>query len=104
MGGNVEAHAEWEERLARAEAPRSDAAPKKGSPVIDRLLAAPYGHTLRRTTDGQYLTVLHLTRGDEVIIVAPTFDESATKALDIADTRRRQRPRIQWFEGSGFGG
>ena len=54
-------------------------------PVIRRLLAAPYGHQLRWLDSGLHSTVLTLTGGEEVMIVAPTFNESVTRALDIAD-------------------
>lgn len=56
--------------------------------VIVRLLASPYEHELKRNGE-LYVTTLRVGPGKEVMIVAPTFDESATRALDIADDMAR---------------
>lgn len=54
--------------------------------IIKRLLASPYGHTLKWINDGKlHMATILVDRDREVTIVAPTFDESVNKALDIAD-------------------
>jgi hypothetical protein len=55
-------------------------------PAIERLMNAPYGHDIRRDSAGNSHVTLYDLNGTMLhTIVAPTFDEAATRALDIAD-------------------
>jgi hypothetical protein len=55
------------------------------SEVVGRLLHAPYGHTIRRDKQGNSHVSLYQLDGTLMhTIVAPTFDEAATRALDLA--------------------
>lgn len=60
------------------------------SPIVARLMDAPYGHHIERDNAGNSHVTLY---GEEerhlVTIVAPTFDEAVTRALDIADDLTR---------------
>jgi hypothetical protein len=54
------------------------------SDATARLLGAPYGHWVRRDTAGNSHVTLYDAKGVELItIVAPTFDEAVTRALDF---------------------
>lgn len=56
-----------------------------GSAVIERLMNAPYGHFIRRDNAGNSHVSLYQLDGTLLhTIVAPTFDEAVTKALDLA--------------------
>ena len=55
-------------------------------PIVKRLLDAPYGHDIRRDDAGNSHVTLYGDRKTHIVtIVAPTFDEAVTRALDIAD-------------------
>jgi len=56
------------------------------SAVIDRLLRAPFGHSIRRDKAGNLHVTITPPDTDKAIhtIVAPTFDEAVTRALDLA--------------------
>jgi len=55
------------------------------SDVIKRLMNAPYEHWVRRDNAGSSHVTLYDAKGAELItIVAPTFDEAVTRALDLA--------------------
>ncbi len=59
------------------------------SEVVERLLHAPYGHTIRRDKQGNSHVSLYQLDGTLMhTIVAPTFDEAATRALDLAPALR----------------
>ena len=60
------------------------------SPVVERFVNAPYGHRSQIDKGGLYHVTLYALDGRELVtIVAPTFDEAATRALDIADEMHR---------------
>ena len=55
--------------------------------AINRLLRAPFGHTIVRDTAGNlHVTLYESGKRGRLIhtIVAPTFDEAVTRALDLA--------------------
>ena len=55
-------------------------------PVVERFCNAPYGHRVHRCKAGLSHVTLYALNGRELVtIVAPTFTEAATRALDIAD-------------------
>jgi len=55
------------------------------SDVIERLMKAPYGHRIHRDVAGNSHVTLYDAKDRVIItIVAPTFDEAVTKALDLA--------------------
>lgn len=57
--------------------------------VLERLMHAPYGHRITRDAAGNAHVTLYDERGQVIhTIVAPTFEEAATRALDIADRMR----------------
>ena len=55
------------------------------SAFIDRLLAAPYAHTIGRDNAGNSHVTLMREDRVSITIVAPTFDEAVTRALDAMD-------------------
>jgi hypothetical protein len=56
------------------------------NPVVNRLLSAPYGHTITRDKAGNsHVTIFRANGALLHTIVAPTFDEAVTRALDLAD-------------------
>ena len=57
-------------------------------PTVERLLNAPYGHKIMRDNAGNsHVTLYDLNGAMLHTIVAPTFDEAVTRALDLADSR-----------------
>ena len=59
-------------------------------PIVERFCNAPYGHRVHRDKGGLSHVTLYALDGRELVtIVAPTFDEAATSALDIADEMHR---------------
>ena len=55
------------------------------SDVIERLMNAPYGHAIHRDEAGNSHVSLYQLDGTLIhTIVAPTFDEAVTRALDLA--------------------
>jgi hypothetical protein len=61
------------------------------SDVIERLMNAPYGHRIQRDNAGNsHVSIYHPNGAFLHTIVAPTFDEAVTRALDIADALRAQ--------------
>jgi len=55
------------------------------SDVIERLMNAPYGHAIHRDKAGNSHVSLYQLDGTLIhTIVAPTFDEAVTRALDLA--------------------
>lgn len=57
----------------------------KVSPVVARLLSHTCGHTIGRDNAGNSHVTIHPPLGGDFTIVAPTFDEAVTRALDIYD-------------------
>ena len=56
------------------------------SAVADRLMNAPYGHHIWRDNAGNSHVTLYTLGGTRMhTIVALTFDEAVTKALDLAE-------------------
>ena len=54
--------------------------------VVSRLLQAPFGHMIRRDNAGNSHVTLFTAEGKMLpTLVAPTFDEAVTRALDIAE-------------------
>lgn len=63
------------------------------NPVVDRLMNAAYGHEIKRDKAGNSHVTLYDLRGTMLhTIVALTFDEAATRALDLADQRHPAPP------------
>lgn len=61
--------------------------------TVSRLMAAPYGHWIRLDRAGNSHVTLYDDKGTEMhTIVAPTFDEAVTRALDIADRLHADQP------------
>ena len=61
------------------------------SAVVERLMNAPYGHHIRRDNAGNsHVSIYHLNGALLHTIVAPTFEEAVTRALDISDALRAQ--------------
>lgn len=59
-------------------------------PLITRLIDSPYGHLIRRDDAGNSHVTLYDAKDQQIVtIVAPTFEEAATRALDIADEMHR---------------
>jgi hypothetical protein len=59
------------------------------SAVVERLMNAPYGHKICRDNAGNsHVSIYQLDGTLMHTIVAPTFDEAVTKALDIAEASK----------------
>jgi hypothetical protein len=57
-------------------------------PLIQRLMDAPWGHTLRRDDAGRSVVVLlHHRNGARIEVVEHTFDDALAEALRQADER-----------------
>ena len=57
--------------------------------VVERLMNAPYGHKIWRDNAGNSHVSLYTLDGTRMhTIVAPTFDEAVTKALDLAEAAK----------------
>jgi hypothetical protein len=62
-------------------------------PIVTRLMDAPYGHLIHRDDAGNSHVTLYDAKDQRIVtIVAPTFDEAVTRALDIADEMHRPTP------------
>lgn len=60
------------------------------SDATDRLMNAPFGHWVRRDKAGNSHVTLYDASGTEMhTIVAPTFDEAVTRALDLVQERAK---------------
>lgn len=63
--------------------------------IIQRLMNAPYGHTITRDEWGLSHVSLFDRDGKRLhTIVAPTFAEAVTRALDLADEQRAAKTHV----------
>lgn len=63
--------------------------------IIQRLMNAPYGHTITRDEWGLSHVTLFDRGGKKLhTIVAPTYAEAVTRALDLADEQRAAKAQV----------